>query len=505
MLRRTLLTIPALALAGGLLPGAARVRAASDDWQGFHAALAGKPWLLAFRSVSEDSYSSRVSWSGRLPAGLRGTLYRNGPAGSEVGGFRAGHWFDGDGMVQAFRIDADALAHQARMIRTHKRQAEADAGRALYAGFGTRPPAARPPASPDTINPGNISVLHHGGRLLALWEAGSPWDIDPDSLATRGLHSFSPATRGAPFSAHPRLEADGQLWNFGYASGAGLLVLWHLGPDGAVRRTGVVPCEPMGMPHDFLMTARHLVLLIPPFHYQPDATADTFMAAHRWQPDQPTRVLVVDKSDFSSYRWLELPAQWVFHFGNAWEDEAGVIRFDGARSPDPRDMVEGFAAVMRGEHYEPGASRHHRYELDTRAGTIREAPMFDADLATEFPVIDPRVSGARNHRLVMLARSRAQPPGHPLYDSVVVYDERGEQLSRFRYAAGMVPEEHLFVPAPGSAPDGAGWVLGPVINTLTQCTELNVFDVSALEAGPVASASLPYALPLGLHGRFVAA
>ncbi|HBK18144.1 MAG TPA: carotenoid oxygenase, partial [Gammaproteobacteria bacterium] len=51
-----------------------------------------KPWLLGFRGVDRDAYQSRPQVTGRIPANLIGTLYRNGPAQHEVAGFRYGHW-----------------------------------------------------------------------------------------------------------------------------------------------------------------------------------------------------------------------------------------------------------------------------------------------------------------------------------------------------------------------------------------------------------------------------
>ncbi|MCZ6644535.1 MAG: carotenoid oxygenase family protein [Gammaproteobacteria bacterium] len=68
----------------------------------------------------------------------------------------------------------------------------------------------------------------------------------------------------------------------------------------------------------------------------------------------------------------------------------------------------------------------------------------------------------------------------------------------------MIPEEHLFVPRPGSEPETQGWVIGTALNYAEARTELNVFDVEALDAGPIATAKLPYALPIGLHGKFSA-
>lgn len=327
---------------------------------------------------------------------------------------------------------------------------------------------------------------------------------DPDSLETLGVHSFSRETRGLPFSAHPRVEPDGTLWNFGYASAQGLLVLWHIGPGGAVRKTGTLAASPMTMPHDFLVTSRHLVILLPPLDFEPRAGA-SFLDSHVWHPSRPTRVLVVDKDDFSHYDWYELPAQWVFHYGNAWEDDAGVIRFDGARASDPTIALDGFRGVMRGEPPPRGDSRHHVYRIDTRARTIAESPLVSVDKATEFPTIDPRVSTRRNRRLVVLASNRGREAPHPMFDSVTMLDVDSGDEASYRYPDNQIPEEHLFVPAPGSAPETDGWVVGTALDFERRATLVNVFDANAIASGPVATATLPYAIPLGLHGKFVAA
>jgi carotenoid cleavage dioxygenase len=39
----------------------------------------------------------------------------------------------------------------------------------------------------------------------------------------------------------------------------------------------------------------------------------------------------------------------------------------------------------------------------------------------------------------------------------------------------------------------------------TRKTEVNVFDAMRLSAGPLAKAKLPYAIPIGFHGHFLAA
>lgn len=92
---------------------------------------------LQRRRARARALPRRLSIEGRIPERLAGTLYRNGPARHEIGAFRYGHWFDGDGMVHRWRISPEGVEHRARMVQTHKYLAERDAGRPLYPGFGT--------------------------------------------------------------------------------------------------------------------------------------------------------------------------------------------------------------------------------------------------------------------------------------------------------------------------------------------------------------------------------
>ena len=77
---------------------------------------------------------------GELPRELNGTLYRNGPNPQfEAPG---AHWFVGDGMLHAFHLENGRASYRNRWIRTPKWQAEHDAGRALFGGFGRKLPDA---------------------------------------------------------------------------------------------------------------------------------------------------------------------------------------------------------------------------------------------------------------------------------------------------------------------------------------------------------------------------
>jgi all-trans-8'-apo-beta-carotenal 15,15'-oxygenase len=165
---------------------------------------------------------------GRLPEGLRGTLYRNGPARFKLGTTRYQHWFDGDGMVQAFRIGNGKASHRGVLLRTPKLLQEEAAGRFLYPAFGTPLPDGLPVSDADAVNVANINLLPMAGgrKLFALWEGGSALQLEPQTLAAQGFKAWSPETRGASFSAHPRVATDGTVWNFGYAGHSGKLLIY---------------------------------------------------------------------------------------------------------------------------------------------------------------------------------------------------------------------------------------------------------------------------------------
>ena len=112
----TLTRRDALRALGGLpvLFAAGRALAAGAD--DFAAALDREPRLLAFASARAEALEAPLApLAGRLPPGLAGTLWRNGPAEHERFGHRYGHWFDGDGMAQAFTIGEGGARHRARV------------------------------------------------------------------------------------------------------------------------------------------------------------------------------------------------------------------------------------------------------------------------------------------------------------------------------------------------------------------------------------------------------
>ena len=187
----------------------------------------------------------------------------------------------------------------------------------------------------------------------------------------------------------------------------------------------------------------------------------------------------------------------------AGEDSAGIIRFDGVRYTDPSIMTNTFRDVMRGVITPASFSRQHQYQIDTRKWSISEAPILPSEIITEFPVIDPRVSTRRYSRLIMLCTNNNQPALHGQLNGVCSFNLESGKHNSYYYPDTQIPEEHLFVAKPGSRPESGGWVIGTTHDWNKNKTNLNVFDVETIDAGPIAIATIPYSLPFGLHGKFV--
>lgn len=463
---------------------------------------ANAPELAPLRGLAGQDLEARdLHVEGRLPPALAGVYYRNGPGLMERAGHRYRHWFDGDGLVQAWRFEGGRVRHSARFVKTRKFQAESEAGRFLLPAFGTAIKPEIPVIGSDSLSVANTSVMLQDGRLYALWEGGSAHELDPQTLATRGPKAWLPELAGMPFSAHPKVEPDGMCWNFG-TSGK-LLALYQISARGQLLRHAVVPLPmPAAMVHDFVVTERYLVFLLAPIALDREElqAGSSMLDAMRWRGRDATRVLLIEKADFERRRVLEMPAAMVFHFGNGWDDGRQLqLDYVEAR-PLPAVNAE-LHSLMRGERPsqpQPSTPRFLRIEL--ASGRIS---LHARDEAVEFPVVDPRVVARRyRHVYYPTAMDTGARWG---FNGLLHLDLESGRRERFCFGPEVVVEEHVLVPRPGRREEGRGWLLGLCYDMRRQRSFASVFDAEALSAGPLAKVWLPYWVSYGFHGKFYAA
>lgn len=265
-----------------------------------------------------------------------------------------------------------------------------------------------------------------------MWEGGSAFGIDPVSLDTGAVKVWREDLKSVPFSAQPRVDAEGTVWNFGVSMVADMLVLYEIGADGKLRLAQGLKVPQISMVHDFAMTQNHLVFLLPPLVLDKDRmhAGRNFLDSHVWRPELGMRVLVVDKADWS--RRLELPAGFVFHLGNAWEDGQGMIRVDYSHAQAPEVLFGTDRELMRGRI----VPRPEYHIAVVRIDTVRKTASQELlNVEAEFPRLDPRLTGLR-HRHLLHATQTA--PTHPGFSAIARTDVETGRSEVYSYG-----EDHM--------------------------------------------------------------
>ncbi len=502
---RALVALAAAAAAPSLAASAGEVLAPSEA-EAFEGQVARVPWLAPFKGLSDAQSTLRcesLALSGRWPAGLRGRFYRNGPALYERNGQRYHHWFDGDGMLQQFTFGARGVSHVGRLVATPKLAAEQQAGRFLYSAFGTGIQSDAPVSGPDSFNTANTNAIEHAGRVLALWEGGSAFALDPKDLATLGPVTWKEGYEQVPFSAHPKVDATGHLWNIGTFGDK--IVVWHVDPQGRLASVQVSESPyPNGLAHDVAVTPRYIVLPLPPvkMDYAAVSKGATPEQAFRFERGEPLRVLVMSKADIRERRVFELPARMVFHVGNAFERADGNIALTFIGSENHEFLVRGAVDLAAGRRPAPQRSSTHSALLEMATGRAK-VETFSEDV--EFPRVDPRRIGLPARHLVSAANWKYDATRHgTLFHGLQSRDLQTGRVDRFDYGERMVVEEHIVVPKPRSTNELDAWLVGTTFDSARKVTLVNVLDARRVAEGPIAQAALPYWLPLGFHGNFTA-
>lgn len=475
--------------------GARGAYADSGTLYRFHQALERDPRLSVYADIGGELAGAALV-HGRMPPDLDGVFYRNGPGRFELGGERYHHWFDGDGFAQRWRIGGGKVAHRGRFVATKKIEEESKAGRFLYPAFGTHI-ERRAVKNNDSVNVANTNLLPFNGGLYALWEGGSAIELDPQTLATRGIKTWRADLKAMPFSAHPKRDPDGGLWNFGNPPGGDRLFIYRLNAAGEVTRTATVPAPRLNMVHDFVVSGRHLIFLVPPYTMRDDAGL-SLAGRMRWDGGaRPLRAVVIDKHTLGLRQVFELPARSVFHLGNAYEDGActrlDAVLHDGDVLPDPALPMGG---GMRA--YREGRSATVQITLDYASGQAREARLFGV---SEFPCVAPQAVSARHRKLAVLGADGVG--GDLILNTVNLIDTDSGKADSYAFGAGWQVEEHVLAPRRGARSETDGYLVGVAQDTRRGQTVLTVFDAHNIKAGPRALARLSYRAPVCFHGNFL--
>ena len=170
-------------------------------------------------------------------------------------------------------------------------------------------------------------------------------------------------------------------------------------------------------------------------------------------------------------------------------------------------MYDVFSSIMAGQ---PSTatdvfSNLTRYRVDLKTRNASQEVLKDRSANLEFPTFDHRVSSEKHRWINLLGATGTDEfqSRHGLLNTLVRLDLEDGAPQTYTYPPTEIPEEHLFVPAHSRSGENEGWIVGTSIDWDQEVTRLNVFEPNHISDGPVASATVPRLMPLGLHGCYV--
>jgi len=426
--------------------------------------------------------------AGAIPKDLTGTYLRNGPNArfTPIGSYT--YPLDGDGMIHAVSFAEGRAAYKNRYVRTPSMAAEERAGRALWGGLMTPIQPSAEEVGPELAarfkDLPDVSIVRHAGRLLALAESARPFLLS-DNLDTVGPWYFG-GKLPKGITAHPKVDpVTGELVVFRYDFEAPFLTWAVVGKDGVVTRAErPVEIDAPYMIHDFVITARFIVLFICPARF--DLSGGQML---RWEPEKGTRIAMIPRDGSGPTRWITTEAFWVWHFANAFE----VIGDDGAVTIVV-DYPRWSQLPLGGP--QPVTGSIVRARLDPIAGTARFETIDDKP--AEFPRIDDRLTGQPHRYFHTAAKDRDLSRG--MWNLLRRFDTRTGAVTTRSNGTAMIGEA-VFAPSANSDNENDGYLLSYAFDG--DVTNLLVLHAADIDGEPAAVLRVPQRVPFGLHGCWV--
>ena len=459
--------------------------------------------LSPFRRSADQHAAIPARIEGQIPDWLRGEVVRTCPAVFETPGWRASHWFDGLGMIYAFRIGT-SVDFRSRLLDSETAR-DAWRGQANLGSFGTsteRPLLRRifepiPRISDNT----NVNIVKIGAQLVAMTEGDRQLVIDGESLAALRPVDYSKDTlKRTITSAHPHFDFErGKVLNLATGFGRGGVISIYEHAPASRRREIVGTWRTPRVPymHTFGLTPKHAILVGQPFDVTPMKmlwSSKGYIDHFDWHPEQGTRLALIDRAN-GKIREHVTEAFFTFHTVNAFERADSTV-LDVLAYPNA-DIVEALrTARMRASLPE---LRPVLMRIVMQPGVERATLEKLTDVGFEFPSIHYKRASGRPYRFAYGASDGHQAGGAYTSDIVKIDLETGGSKS-FSHDTHIFGEP-LFVSRPGGEDEDDGVLVTVGSSQDADSSVLAIIDARTMTR--VAIAQVPGSIPLGFHGSFV--
>ncbi|AFY78205.1 lignostilbene-alpha,beta-dioxygenase-like enzyme [Pleurocapsa sp. PCC 7327] len=441
---------------------------------------------------------------GKIPQGLRGSFYRNGPGRLERGGMRVGHWFDGDGAVLAIHFTDAGASGVYRYVQTKGYQKETAANKFLFPNYGMKAPGAFwTQWGKEFKNCANTSVMALPNKLLALWEGGNPYALNLQTLETIGTDNLSSLNKSDPFSAHPKIDPQtGAIYNFGVVAELNAtLNLYQSNSTGKIVKKTATQLEGVPLIHDFVMAGQYLIFFVSPvrINFLPPALGlSSFSDAMQWKPELGTQVLVFDRNTLSLVSRGEADPWFQWHFGNGYTDTDGSLVIVVARYRDFQTN-QNLKEVATGKIETPAKATLWQISLNPQTGKVISTEEV-LDKECEFPTVAPHQVGQPWRYSYLSTHRDGANSAEELFGAIARFDRKTSNLSIADPGENCYPSEPIFVPNGPNSEEG--WVLTVVYDGNSDTSEVRIYRCDRLEDEPICCLGLPSVVPHGFHGTW---
>lgn len=463
-------------------------------------------WLAA-RTASGEGAWTRLKIEGELPKNLNGTLFRTAPGMSDNFGTTLNHLFDGDAYLSAWKFENGKVSLRTRFLQTPQRAEEQAAKQMLYGEYGTSAPKTDVKRKFGGKNQPSVNVIEWRGKLLGLSEGGLPTVINPDNFDFEGETDFGGIVpKHLTFTAHPRFDREtGDMFAYGFEKRPpGTAHIYQIErASGAAKLLYKLPMDGFYMVHDSILTENHFILLIPPVQYDVRSimTGKTMADATVFLESKPIRLVAFPRQTQNGQAKpieINLPPQFFFHFGNAFETAADRLVFD-VISSDNASVLEKLR-VWKKDPFKSGADALKTWEtlrrvtVDLKTKSLASSEDFADDV--EFPRYDARLTAAKSRYLY------ATENGYGANAAIARVDFEKNSVKRASAGKTRTFGEPVFVPNAAAGED-RGWLLTQGYDGDRNESFMEIRDAQTLEfASRIWANGLHF--PLGFHGNFYA-
>jgi all-trans-8'-apo-beta-carotenal 15,15'-oxygenase len=460
-------------------------------------------WLSAQTASSEGIWTN-LKVEGKIPNSLSGTLFRTAPGETERFGVNFNHLFDGDAFLSSWKFNQGKVELKAKFLNTPQRIKEQNAKQMIYSEFGTNAPKSQGGKNQPSVN-----VIEWNSKLLGLSEGGLPTVINPNTFDYEGETNFGSVPNNLTFTAHPRIDAKtGDLFAWGFEKGpSGKIRIYQIERKNN-KANLLYDYSPKGyfMIHDAILTENYFVLIIPPMKYDiqglMSGKVTNMGEAVKFAENEPTRFLAFPRNNQNGAAKpieVELPAQMIFHYGNAHETADNKIVFEVVWGKDG-DLLkvlnnwkrEKFSNQML-KNLSPAVLQRVTVDLTGKklVGT--------SDLVedVEFPRFDLRLTGQKSRFIYAAER------GYGENAAIVRVDLQSGKHQKAFAGNTRTFGEPVFVPTTSAINEERGLILTQGYDSDKNESFLEIRDAQTLDFASRIWANGQH-FPLGFHGNFYA-